>query len=178
MSDGLRSEPLARHDRSMFSCGVPALDSYFRDRIGQDQKRKLSAPYVLVEANTGAIAGFYTLSSYSIQPAGLPKSMTRKLPRYEEYPAILIGRLALDRRYQGKNLGRRLLLDALYRCLVLSSQLGALAVVVDAKDASARAFYEHTGFLPLENHDLKLYVPMASVAKLFDTEQADIEATH
>lgn len=175
MPDGFRSEPLARHDRSTFSCGVPALDGYFHDRIGQDQKRKLAAPYVLVEAGTRTIVGFYTLSSYSIHPAGLPRSIIRKLPKYDEYPAILIGRLALDRRYQGKKLGRRLLLDALYRCLVLSRQLGAVAVVVDAKDSSARAFYEHVGFLPLESHDLKLYVPMETVAKLLGAEQVSAE---
>lgn len=170
MPEGFRSEPLADHNRSAFSCGVPALDNYFHDRIGQDQKRKLAAPYVLVEVDTGAIAGFYTLSSYTINPADLPRAIARKLPKYQEYPAILIGRLALDRRHQGKDLGRRLLFDALYRCLVLSSQLGALAVVVDAKDISARAFYEHLGFLPLENHDIKLYVPMGSIARLLDVE--------
>ncbi len=169
MPDGFRSEPLGNHDRSSFSCGIPALDSYFRDRIGQDQKRKLAAPYVLVETDTGAVAGYYTLSSYSIVPAGLPDTTTRKLPRHESYPAILIGRLALDRRYQGRQLGRRLLLDALYRCLVLSGRLGALAVVVDAKDALARDFYRHMRFLPLDGHDLKLYIPMASIASLFAT---------
>ena len=170
MPAGFRSEPLGQHDRSAFSCGVPTLDSYFHERAGQDQKRKLAAPYVLVENGSDTIAGYYTLSSCSIHPANLPTTMTRKLPRYQEYPAILIGRLALDRRYQGRKLGRRLLIDALHRCLILSSQLGAIAVVVDAKDASARAFYEHVGFIPLESHDLKLYVPMGTIAGLLSTE--------
>ncbi len=170
MPAGFRSEPLGQHDRSAFSCGVPTLDSYFHERAGQDQKRKLAAPYVLVENDSGTIVGYYTLSSCSIQPANLPTTMTRRLPRYQEYPAILIGRPALDRRFQGRKLGRRLLFDALHRCLVLSSQLGAVAVVVDAKDATARAFYEHVGFIPLESHDLKLYVPMGTISGLLGAE--------
>ncbi len=177
MPDGFRSESLANQDRSAFSCGVPALDSYFRDRISQDHKRKLAAPYVLVEVDTAAVVGYYTIGSYSIHTASLPQPMTRKLPKYAAYLTILIGRLALDRRYQGRGLGRRLLLDTLYRCLVLSTRLGALAVVVDAKDVSARGCYEHVGFLPLESHSLKLYVPMASIARLLGTEAAPATTT-
>ncbi len=102
--------------------------------------------------------------SRSFPPACLPRC--KKLPRYETYPAILIGRLALDQRYQGQGLGRLLLVDALSRCLDLSTEIGAIAVVVDAKDDKARAFYEHVGFLRLLDNAYRLYIPMASIAHL------------
>ncbi len=168
---GFRSEPLGDHDRSAFSCGIDALDGYFRNHISQDQRRKLAAPYVLMESEAGAIVGFYTLSSFTIGFSSLPETTIRRLPKYREFPAILIGRLALDRRYQGRGLGRRLLLDALFRCLAISRQLGAMAVVVDAKDESARAFYRHLGFLPFLDHDLRLYLPMAAIARLLAAEE-------
>jgi ribosomal protein S18 acetylase RimI-like enzyme len=81
-------------------------------------------------------------------------------------PAILIGRLAVDRRYRGQGLGRLLLVDALLRSLAISRQVGAMAVVVDAKDDAARSFYEQYGFTRFVDHDNRLFLPMATIAQL------------
>lgn len=156
----------ARHDRGNFSCGVEALDSYFRQRAGQDQRRRLAVPYVLLDSTSGAVAGYYTLSSFSIVAASLPQEVTGALARYSAFPAILIGRLALDQRYQGQGLGEILLLDALRRSLEASQQVAAVAVAVDAKDDAARLFYERYGFQRFVDHEYRLFLPMATIARL------------
>ncbi|MDP2935479.1 MAG: GNAT family N-acetyltransferase [Dehalococcoidia bacterium] len=167
MEDRYRSEPLNRHhDRASFSCGVEVLDRYFQHQAGQDQRRGLAALYVLIDATTGALVGYHTLSTFSVFPKSLPAELTARLPRYETLPAILVGRLAVDRRYRGQGLGQLLLLDALARCLAISHDIGALVVVVEAKDDAARAFYEHHGFLPFADHEHRLYMPIATIAKL------------
>ena len=162
-----RFEPLGRHHRRAgFSCGVEALDRYFYRQAGQDQRRALAVPYVLVDTHTRDVVGYYTLSTFSIVPTSFPEAMTRKLPRYETFPAILIGRLAVDRRYRGQGFGRQLLVDALLRSLALSEQIGAMAVVVDAKDDAARSFYEQHGFMRFADHEYRLFLPMATIAQL------------
>lgn len=168
MSDGsYRFESLGpHHDRAAFTCGVEALDRYFRQQVGQDQRRGLAVPYVLVDTATATVVGYYTLSTCSIVPASLPEDVTRKLPRYDALPAILIGRLAVDRRYHGQGFGRQLLMDGLARSLAISQRVGALAVVVDAKDDGARSFYEQYGFSRFADHEYRLFVPMSTIAEL------------
>lgn len=162
---GWRIEALATgHDRSGFDSGVESLDRYFRIQAGQDARKNMAAPFALVLSD-GAIAGYYTLSATSLTLAELPETTARKLPRYPLVPATLIGRLAVDRRYQGKGYGRLLLADALYRAV--TNEIASFAVIVDAKDDSARQFYERESFLPLPGQPLKLFRPMADIKKLF-----------
>jgi GNAT superfamily N-acetyltransferase len=124
----------------------------------------MAAPFVLVRPD-GAIAGYYTLSSTSVQLGELPEQTVRKLPRYPLVPATLLGRLAVDRRYHGKGYGRFLLADALYRAA--QSEIASFAVIVDAKDENARRFYERESFLPFPDQPMKLFRPMADIAALF-----------
>ena len=81
-------------------------------------------------------------------------------------PASLLGRLAVDHRQQGKGYGRFLLADALYRAA--QSEIASVAVIVDAKDDSARRFYERESFLPLPDQPMRLFRPMADIRRLFD----------
>jgi GNAT superfamily N-acetyltransferase len=160
-------EPLGRrHPRAAFSCGVEPLDRYFREQAGQDMRRRAAVVYVLVERDTGMIAGFYTLSAAGIDVSAFPAELARQLPRYPRLPAILLGRLALDRRFRGQGLGCGLLLDALARAYHLSRQIGALAVIVDAKDDEARRFYERFGFQRLADDERRLFLEMATIAGL------------
>ncbi len=161
-----RSELLIRlHDRKSVSCGVEALDQYFHQQAGQDYRRNV-VPYVLTDTSTGAVVGFYTLSALSILPKSLPAQLAAKLPRYDLLPVILLGRLAVDSRYGQRGLGKLLLLDALTRSFAVSRDVGALAVVVQAKDDAARAFYLHHGFIQLADQEHRLFIPLATVAKL------------
>lgn len=124
----------------------------------------MAAPFVLVLPDR-TIAGYYTLSSTSVQFAELPAQTVRKLPRYPLVPATLLGRLAVDRRQQGKGYGRFLMADALHRAV--RSEIASFAVIVDAKDENARRFYERESFLPLPDQPMKLFRPMADIRQLF-----------
>jgi hypothetical protein len=162
----LVSEPLAgHHDRASFRCGVEELDSYLHMQAAQDVRRKVAAAYVMVgRADPRVIAGYYTLSSFAVETAGLPEESQRKLPRYPLTPATLIGRLARDLRFPGT--GKYLLVDALKRIVLLSRQIGSAAVVVDVKDDKAMKFYLKNGFMPFRENTERLFLPMKTISAL------------
>lgn len=163
--DTMRVEILGpHHDRSGFDSGVEPLDRYFRLQTGQDVRKKMTAAFVLV-LPTGEIAGFYTLCATAVKLTELPVKLVRKLPRYPLIPATLLGRLAVDRRQQGKGYGRFLLADALFRAV--RSEVASFAVIVDAKDERARRFYERESFLPFPDQPMKLFLPMTDIERLF-----------
>jgi GNAT superfamily N-acetyltransferase len=163
--ESLRVEALGpHHDRSSFASGVEPLDRYFRSQAGQDARKNMAAPFVLVLSD-GRIGGYYTLSSTVVKLAELPVEITRRLPRYPLVPATLLGRLAVDKQLQGRGYGRFLLADAL--CRAVRSEIASFAVIVDAKDDAARRLYERESFLPLPDEPMKLFRPMADLAKLF-----------
>lgn len=161
----LRVEPLAsNHDRSGFESGVEPLDRYLRTQASQDARKNMAAPFVLLLAD-GTIAGYYTLSSTSVLLVELPGTTVRKLPKYPLVPATLLGRLAVDRRQQGRGFGRFLLADALHRAAM--SEIASFAVIVEAKDENARRYYVRESFLPFPDQPMKLFRPMAEIAALF-----------
>lgn len=161
-----RTEPLAsRHDRKNFSSGNPDLDRYFHVQAGQDLRRNIAAPFVLAQ-NDGTVIGYYTLSATSVMMAELPDAVTIKLPRYPRLPATLVGRLAVDSRFQGQGQGRFLLADALFRAS--RNEIASFAVVVDAIDDAARAFYLREGFIPFPDHPMRLFLAMSTIREVFD----------
>ena len=162
----LRVEALGpHHDRSSFASGVEPLDRYFRSQAGQDARKNLAAPFVLVLPN-GAIGGYYTLSATGVKLTEFPVDVTRKLPRYPLVPATLLGRLAVDQSCRGRGYGRFLLADALFRAV--RNEIASFAIVVDAKDDAARSLYERESFLPFPDQPLRLFRSMADIAKLFE----------
>ena len=163
--EGVRVEILGpQHDRSTFASGVEPLDRYFRTQAGQEARKHIAAPFVLVLAD-GSVGGYYTLSATALKLAELPADVARRLPRYPLIPATLLGRLAVDRKHQGKGYGRFLLADALGRAV--RSEIASFAVVVDAKDDAARRFYERESFLPFPDQPMRLFRPTADIAALF-----------
>lgn len=161
-------EPLDthKHDRAAFFCGVAPLDTYLKSQATQDAKRKIAVTYVLCGHDSGTIMGYYTISTASIETTQLPEIITKRLPRYDALPAMLIGRLAVDQQYRGRRLGELLLVNALRRCLTLSQEIGAMAVLVDAKDEGAARFYERYGFRRFEDRPHSLYMPMVEIGQL------------
>jgi hypothetical protein len=156
-----------QHDRAAFSCGNAALDDYLRTKARKEAELGYCAVFILAEEGAPAtIAGYYTLSSYSIALDGIAQQVRRRLPRYPLVPAMLIGRLARDVRFRSGGVGALLLLDALRRALHASAQIGAYAVAVDAIDALAAGFYGRYGFVPLVGSGRRLYLPMESIRKL------------
>lgn len=161
-------EPLAKaHDRVAFSCGVPALDDYLKRRASQDAKRRVAAPFMLVEDGGAAVCGYYTLSQMAVEIESVPEDIARKLPKYPMVPVTLLGRLAVDLRFRGQGLGEYLLMDALRRSWTLSREIAAMAVLVDAKDEAAASFYEAHEFRPLPGLHDRLLLPMAELDRLF-----------
>ncbi len=163
----LSIEPLGeRHDRTTFCSGVPELDRYLRSHAGQDAKRSVAAPFVLLE-DGNTILGYYTLSACGIRLTDLPAAAVKKLPRYPLLPATLLGRLAVSQERQGQKLGQLMLLDALRRSLENTREMGSIGVVVDAYDDNARRFYLHHEFTLMPGEDRKLFLSMVTIRKLF-----------
>src|SRR5579864_234947 len=127
-----RFETLADgHDRAAFRCGDDALDRYFQTQVTQDMRRRITNCFVMVEVATSCAAAYYTLSAASIPFLDLPTTETKRLPRYPTLPAVRIGRLAVDQRFQRRGLGAALLMNAADR--TLRSGAAAFALLVDAK---------------------------------------------
>jgi GNAT superfamily N-acetyltransferase len=161
-------EPLdKKHDRVVFSCGDDALDAYLKKRASQEAKKKIAAPFVMADSKTLAVIGYYTLSATSILLADLPKETARRLPKYPLVPATLLGRLAIDSRYQGRGYGELLLIDVLRRALQATTEIASYAVVVDAINERARSFYEQYEFCIFPDQKLRLFLPLKTIADLF-----------
>lgn len=154
------------HDRAGFSSDVPELDDYLRLRAGQDARRKVAAPFVLVDEGD-SILGYYTLSAYSIRLDILPKEIARRLPRYPLIPATLLGRLAVSSDHRGLGIGRMLLMDGLRRSYQNTKEIASVGVVAEALAEIARAFYIHHEFMPMLNHPNRLFLPMGTIEKVF-----------
>lgn len=161
-------EPLGKHhNRAAFTSGSDALDRYLQHQAGQEARRHIAVTFVLVDPQSQAIAGYYTLSATSIRLGELPQEIAAKLPRYPLVPATLLGRLAIASDYQGKGLGAFLLMDALHRSVTQSQVIASMAVVVEAKDDRACCFYERYGFIRFPEHPSRLFLPMRTIIGLF-----------
>ncbi len=154
----------SKHDRANFSCGVAELDTYLQRQARQDLDRKLAAVFVLT-ADSKTVAGFSTLSAHSLLAAELPEDMSSKLPRFP-LPVTLLGRMAVSRHLHGQRLGELLLMHALKRAWLGSTQIASWAVVVDVKE-SARDFYLKHDFTPLPSQASRLFLPMKTIERLF-----------
>lgn len=163
------SKPLnSTHKKSDFSCGKEMLDTYIQKQANQDVKRKLSACFVINETETNLIKGYYTLSNNSIPSEFIPDQIRKKLPRtYETIPTTLLGRLAIDDRFQGQGIGKLILIDALKRSYEISKTIGSFAVVVDPIDQDAENFYNKYGFIKLPDSG-KMFLPMKTISQLFE----------
>jgi ribosomal protein S18 acetylase RimI-like enzyme len=159
-------EPLGnQHDRTQFDCGVSVLNDYLVKYAKQDVKRKASAVFVLTErSEPKRVIGFYTLCATSVALSELPEEVTRKLPRYPEIPAILVGRLARDVQHSG--VGSLLFSDAITRCVRVASEIAASLIVVDSKGEAAAHFYEKFGFISLPKLPDRIFLPMQTAEKL------------
>lgn len=157
----------AAHNRAAFDSGSEPLDRYLRQQATQDIRRRVAACFVALageagEAETQRIAGYYTLAAASLLFSDLPTSVSKKLPRYPTVPAVRMGRLAVHQAFKGQGLGGALLADALDRAA--RAEIAAFALMVDAKDEAAAAFYRHHGFIALPDAAQTLFLPLASLA--------------
>jgi ribosomal protein S18 acetylase RimI-like enzyme len=155
-----------RHDRAGFDCGVPVLNTYLQRQASQDMEKRAAVVYVAV-VEEPFIAGYYTLSQFSIELAGLPETVAKRLARYPVVSATLLGRLAVSNALKGQRLGETMLFDALRRSLAQSAYIASAGVVVDAKDVQAAGFYQRYGFQPILGADRRLFLHMKTIQQMF-----------
>jgi GNAT superfamily N-acetyltransferase len=166
----LRFEPLdkKKHNRAAFSCGQESLDKYLKEHATQEIRKRVAAVYVLTPDGK-TIAGYYTLSQYAVKAGELPGELIQqlRLPKYDKLPATLLGRLARSEQFKGRRIGELLLMGSLKRALEHSRNIASIALIVDAVDENARAFYRRYGFIDIPNHPNRLFMPMNTIAELF-----------
>jgi GNAT superfamily N-acetyltransferase len=164
--DEFRVEPLdaVRHRRVEFRCESEPLTDYLRKHARKEMAAKSSVCFVLVPvSDPERIAGYYTLSATAISLAKLPAELSKRLPKYPEVPATLLGRLARDLEFKGQGIGPLLVRDALERAWRHSAQIGSIAVVTDPKDDTAATFYQKFGFRPLDGR--RMFVAMQEIGR-------------
>lgn len=150
------------HNRKNFHCGIEELDLYLKHYVSQDIKKRVAVCYVIENA-TNNVIGYYTLSSNRVDISEVPEQLSKQI-RYSEIPVMIIGRLAIHSDYQGNNLGRILLIDALKRIIEISALAGSHAVIVDPIN-DAQRFYGKFGFIPLKDSE-RMYLPLKTVIDL------------
>lgn len=162
----LRVEPITKaHKRKAFVCKKASLAKYLHQHARQNDESNIAKSFVAVDDNN-IVHGYYSLSSASIDFEELPKDISKRLPQYP-IPAALIAKLAVEKNSEGQGLGARLLIDALQRIVTTSEDVAVKVVLVDAIDEDAKRYYLRFGFIELPGHDLKLFLPIETVAQLF-----------
>ena len=157
---------LARnHDRNDFDCGELALNTFLQRLARQQAKRDFNRTYVAVAQGESRIRGYYAVSSASVDFENWPADL--RLPRYP-VPVARIGRLAVDLREQGQGVGAALLRHAMHMAASLAQQIGLYAVVVDAKNEAAAAFYARYGFQRFDNQGLTLFLTTAVIRRALE----------
>ena len=160
-----REKPIERqHDRKSFDCGVPELNEYLIRYARQNHRSGGAKTFVAIDPQAPSrILGYYTLSPGAIEFARVPEAARKGLGRYE-VPVFRLARLAVDRAVQGHGLGGQLLMAAGERCLAVAAEVGGVALVIDAKDDRAAAWYEGFGALRLLDSPRQLVLPLAMIA--------------
>lgn len=159
MSGSVTGPPLKlspQDDLSEFDCGEPALDEWLRRRAAQNEASGASRTYV-VRAGYKA-AGYYSLAVGAVAHADAPGRIKRNMP--DPVPVMILGRLAVDRAFQGQGVGVGLLRDAVLRTLQAAEIAGIRALLVHAISEPAKRFYERHGFRPSPIDPMTLMITM------------------
>lgn len=144
------------HDLELFQSGTDSLDQWLRRRARANQVSGASRTYVV--ALEGRVVGYYCLSSGGLDLADAPGSIRRNMP--DPIPVAVLGRLAVDQRWQGKGLGAALLQDAALRAAQAAAILGVRGLLVHAISEEAKGFYEHYGFAASPNDPMTLVLSL------------------
>jgi ribosomal protein S18 acetylase RimI-like enzyme len=153
------------HDRAGFDCGVPELNAFLKSTARQHGDKGISRTFVLTGRGGNAIMGFFTLTLCEVRAEKLPAGYAKRYPRHG-LPAVRLARLAVARKHQGKGYGELLLAEALHRTVSIAEHAGVIGLFVDAKNDSARSFYERYGFAALPQQPLHLFLPIETLRML------------
>lgn len=165
MLDGFTTvQPLAaEHELDQLECGARALDHWLRTWARHSQRDGSARTFVVCPNGTRRVVGFHSLTAAAGGREDTPRRVARPLAPNLPVPLVLLARLAVDRSVQGRGVGMALMLDAFLRTVRSADQVGAVAMMVHAKDDEARRFYEQWGFLPSPLHPLQLLLPLETI---------------
>ena len=146
------------HNRKQFDCGNNALNSFLQNTARQHITKGMSRTFVLIdEENPKSIIGFYTLSICEIEAEDLPPAIAKKYP--DQVPAVKLARLAISVDHQHKGYGSYLIGSVVNKTILISENVGIIGLFVDAKDESAKNYYQQFGFVSLHGNPLTLFLP-------------------
>ena len=146
------------HDRQGFNCGRPELNDWLRQVARQHQDKGLSRTFVATrEELPSKICGYYALTLAELDISHLPEAWRKKLPR--RIPGVRLGRLAVDKAYQGKGLGELMLVDVLIRAQRIYTDAGGIGMFVDAIDEVTAGYYRRFGFEAAPDNPLLMFFP-------------------
>ena len=154
----MQIQPLTgNHDRQGFDCGRRELNDWLQQVARQHQDKGLSKTFVAIrEEEPTLICGYYALTLAELDSRHLPDAWCKKLPR--RIPGVRLGRLAVDKTFQGKGLGELLLVDALMRTRRIAIEAGGIGLFVDALDGQAAGYYQRFGFQQAPDNPLLLFL--------------------
>lgn len=159
-----QEEPIAKkHDRNSFDCGEPELNEFLKKHARQSHERGASKTFVAVDKSDGkTILGFYSLCPAALEYARTPEKVRKGLARHD-VPVFRLARLAVSLTVWGQGLGGQFILAAGRRCLLAASQVGGVALLIDAKNERVATWYSSYGATPLADTPLCLLLPLATV---------------
>ncbi len=163
-----RPRPIEPTDStSGFESGEASLDRYLADRALTNHISDFARCYVCADSDSNRVVGYYTLSAVAVEHASLPGWARRNAPN--PVPAVLLGRLAVDRKAQGSGLGRLLVRDAILSTLAAADRIGVRLLLVHALHEQAADFYATLGFKPSPTDPLHLYLLLSDARSSLDS---------
>jgi GNAT superfamily N-acetyltransferase len=157
------------HDLSCFDSSSEPLNVYLNQYALQNQKKDAGRTFVVTLVGDNKVIGYYTLVTGSVETAKAPEALRKGLGNYP-IPVVLIARLAIDKNYHGKGIGKALLRDAFLRILNASEHIGIRAITVHAKDKNAIKFYKKFDFQPFLSNEDELFILTKNLKVLLELE--------
>lgn len=163
-------EPIAkRHNREFFDCGDDALNDYFRHHARKSHEQGGAKTFLAIsEEDNQTVLGFYTLCPASVEYPRVPGLVKRGLARHD-VPVFRLGRLAVHLTVQNQGMGGQLLLSAGRRCILAATEVGGVALLIDAKHERAASWYISYGAVPLLDSSLSLLLPLITIESALRT---------
>lgn len=158
----------AEHQVEGFDCGKESLNQYLRRFALTNTAAGTARTYVTTSSEAMVVVGYYSLAAGSVEKGGVPERVAKGVPNHP-IPVVLLARLAIDRRFQGKGVGKALLRDALVRALAAADVIGLRAILVHAKDEEAVRFYTQFGFTPSPTDPLHLMLLIKDIRRTLQT---------